>query len=468
MHSLTALTTGGADIGLKGESVDELAGRLRGPLVLPELDGYDEARQVWNGMYDRKPALIGRCVGMADVKACVEFAREHDLLVSVKGGGHNIAGKSVWDGAFMIDLSLMRNVHVDAARLRARAGGGAKWGDFDNETQLYGLATTGGTNTDTGIAGLTLGGGIGWLAGRYGLTCDNLVSADVVLPDGRVLTASESENQDLFWGLRGGSGNFGIVTSFEYQLYPVPAVLAGPVFHPFDAATEVLRFYSQFAPGIPDELTTAAGLMHTPDGIPVAGLIGCWNGPFDTGEQALRPMREFGPPLMDEIQVMPYGAIQAALDAALMPGNRYYLKGHLMSDLSDEAIDILVEHYRRVPSPGTIVILQQLGNAARRVDPAATAFSHRNAHYDLVIIPVWSDPADDEVHIRWARELHDAIEPYSLRASYVNGVSDDDQAVATVKAAFRPETLARLAALKAKYDPTNFLRLNPNILPVVS
>ena len=463
MRSTMALTTDGAETGLKGDELDALAARLRGSLLAPDADGYETARHVWNGMIDKRPALIGRCTGTADVKACVEFAREHDLLVSVKGGGHNFAGKGVWDGAFMIDLSPMRITHVDPRQLRARAGGGTKWGDLDNETQAFGLATTGGTNTDTGIAGLTLGGGIGWLAGKYGLTCDNLVSANVVLPDGRVVTADANENDDLFWALRGGSGNFGIVTSFEYQLHPVAHVLAGPVFHPFPAAGSVLRFYRDFVKGVPDELVTAAGLVHTPDGMPVVGLIGCYNGAFDTGEGVLAPMRGFGSPVVDEIQVMPYPAIQAALDAAFLPGSRFYLKGHLMGDVSDECIDAIVDHYARVPSPGTVVVLQQVGNAANRVDPAATAYSHRNARYDLVIIPVWTDPADDEANIGWARELHRATEPFSLHAHYVNGVGDEPDV--TVHSAFRPETFARLAELKAKFDPTNFLRLNPNILP---
>jgi FAD/FMN-containing dehydrogenase len=458
-----ALTTSGGDTGLKGEALDALAGRLRGALLTPEVDGYHEARQVWNGMIDRKPALIGRCTGTGDVKLCVEFAREHDLLVSVKGGGHNIVGKGAWDGAFMIDLSLMRTTHVDTGQRRARTGGGAKWGDFDHETQAFGLATTGGTNTDTGIAGLTLGGGIGWLAGRYGLACDNLLSANVVLSDGRVVTASEAENDDLFWGLRGGSGNFGIVTSFEYQLHPVPGVLAGPVFHPYSEAANVLGFYREFVRTIPDELVTAGGLLHNPDGEPVAGVIGCWNGPFDEGEQVLRPVREFGPPRVDEIQPMPYTAIQAALDSAFEPRHRYYLTGALMADVTDDAIATMVDHYARVPSPASLVVLQQIGNAANRVDPMATAFSHRSARYDLVIVSRWSDPADDGENIRWARELHDAMESFSLRAHYVNSVGDDPDI--TVHTAYRPETFARLASLKAKYDPTNFFRLNPNIPP---
>ena len=463
MAGVMALTTTGADTGLKDDAVEALAGRMRGPLLTPERDGYDVARRVWNGMIDRTPALIGRCAGTADVQACVEFAREHDLLVSVKGGGHNFAGKGTCDGGFMIDLSAMTGIHVDAARLRADAAGGAKWADFDHETQAFGLATTGGTVSDTGIGGLTLGGGIGWLAGKYGLACDNLVSADVVLADGRIVTAGEADHDDLFWGLRGGSGNFGIVTHFEYQLHPVSAVLAGPVFHPFSDAEAVLRFYRDFSGEIPDELNTVGALMPTPDGVAVAGIVGCWNGPFDEGERVLRPVREFGSPIVDQLQPMPYGAIQTALDPAFPPGGRYYSKGHLISDVSDDAVATLVDRYRRAPGPGTFLLLQQLGNAANRVDPAATAFSHRHARYELVILTGWSDPAEDERNIAWVREVWDAMAPYSLGALYVNSVVEDD--LAAVRSAYRPETFERLTGLKAKYDPTNFFRLNPNIPP---
>ena len=461
MASVMALTTDGSSTGVKGEALEALAGRMRGPLLTPEVDGYDAARTIFNGMIDHRPAIVGRCAGVADVQACVEFAREHDLLVSVKGGGHNFAGKCVVEGGFMIDLADMRSVSVDPAGLRARAGGGAKWIDFDTETQAFGLATTGGTVSDTGIGGLTLGGGIGWLSGRYGLTCDNLVSAEVVLADGRIVTASADENVDLFWGLRGGGGNFGVVTSFEYQLHPVSQVLAGPVIHPFPAAAGVLDFYAGFARDIPDELCTGAVLMPSPEGFPVAAMVSVWNGPFDEGERYLRPVREFGPPVADELQIMPYAGIQTALDPMLPPGLRYYLKGSLITDVTGDLISTLIEHYGRAASPTSFLLLQQLGNAANRVDPADTAFGHRHARWDLVIAAAWTDPADDEANVRWVREVHDATEPFGLGV-YVNSLIDDDQAV---QSAYQPGIFQRLSALKATYDPTNFFRMNPNIPP---
>ncbi len=391
MASVMALTTDGSEIGVKAEALEALAGRMRGPLLTPELDGYEAARRIFNGMIDHKPAIIGRCAGTADVKACVEFAREHDLLVSVKGGGHNFAGKCVVEGGFMIDLADMRSVYVDPTRLRARAGGGAKWIDFDTETQAFGLATTGGTVSDTGIGGLTLGGGIGWLGGRYGLTCDNLLSAEVILADGRIVTACADQNEDLFWGLRGGGGNFGVVTSFEYQLHPVTHVLAGPVIHPFPAAAGVLDFYAQFARDIPDELTTGGVLMPSPDGFPVAAMVSVWNGPFDEGERFLRPVREFGPPVADELQPMPYAGIQTALDALLPPGDRYYLKGSLITDVTDDLIAVLIEQYGRAPSPTSFLLLQQLGNAInlaveRSPEVADTIQRLRDAGYEIELV----------------------------------------------------------------------------------
>jgi len=463
MASVTALRADGTDVGVKGEAVEALDGRMRGGLLRPESDGYDDARRVWNGMIDRYPALIGRCAGTADVRACVEFAREFDLRVSVKGGSHNFAGKGVCDGGFMIDLSAMRLVHVDAGRRRARAAGGAKWADYDIETHAHGLASTGGTVSDTGVGGLTLGGGIGWLAGRYGLACDNLVSADVVLADGSIVTASPRDHDDLFWGLRGGSGNFGVVTSFEFELHPVSTVLAGPVFHPFTDAARLLRHSCDFAADVPDELNTGGVLLHTPDGHPVAGAVACWNGAVDAGERVLRPLRDFGAPLVDDIGVMPYPVIQTALDPCFVPGRRYYSKGHLITDVTDECIGTLVDCYARTPSPGNFVILQQLGNAANRVDPAATAFSHRRSRYELVILAGWDEAADDERNVGWVRELWDAVAPWSDHALYVNSIVDDDEAV--IRSAYRSETFDRLRGLKARYDPTNFFRLNPNIPP---
>ncbi len=463
MVGVLSLTGDGAETEVKPEAIAALGQMLRGRLLTAGDAEYGDARQIWNGMIDRSPSLIGRCIDTADVMHCVQFAREHGLLVSVKGGGHNVAGKAVCDGAFMIDLSLMNRVRVDQRGPTARAQGGAKWIDFDRETQAFGLATTGGTLSDTGIAGLTLGGGFGWLGGRYGMSCDNLVSADVVLADGRVVVAADDENPDLFWALRGGGGNFGVVTSFEYRLHPVSLVLGGGVFHPLSEATNVLRFYGEFSADVPDELVTMGVLLHTPEGFPVAAIGACYNGPIDAGEKVLDPVRRFGSPLDDQLQPLPYGILQTIFDPAFPPGARYYWKAHLMGSVPQEAVEIMAEYYQRVPSPGTAVLFQQAGNAANRVPPEATAFSHRNARYDLVILSGWTDPADDDRNIAWTRELWDALAPYSLGAIYVNSVVDDDEA--TVKTAYRDDTYRRLSELKAKYDPTNFFRLNPNIRP---
>lgn len=463
MAGIRSLTSEGSEIEVKPEAIAALGQALRGRLLTADDGEYGDARQIWNGMIDRRPSLIARCIDTADVMHSVQFIREHGLLVSVKGGGHNVAGKAVCDRAFMIDLSLMNRVRVDQRGPTARAQGGAKWIDFDRETQAFGRATTGGTLSDTGIAGLTLGGGFGWLGGRYGLSCDNLVSADVVLADGRVVVASDDENQDLFWGLRGGGGNFGVVTSFEYRVHPVSLVLGGAVFHPMSEADNVLRFYGEFSAEMPDELVTMGVLLHSPDGLPVVAVGACYNGPIDEGEKVLDPVRRFGPPLEDQLQPLPYGILQTIFDQGFPPGNRYYWKAHLMGSVPQEAVEIMTAFYQRVPSPGTAVLFQQAGNAANRVPPEATAFSHRNARYDLVILSGWTDPADDDKNIAWTRELWDALAPYSLGAIYVNSIVDDDEA--TVKTAYRDNTYRRLTELKARYDPTNLFRLNPNIKP---
>jgi FAD/FMN-containing dehydrogenase len=464
MSELVVTTTTGGDAALEVATVAEFKASLRGQLLLPSDEGYDDARKLWNAMIDKKPALIARCAGAEDVISCVNFARANDVLVSVRGGDHSAAGNALCDGGLMIDLSSMNSVSVDSAQRIARAGGGSRWGDFDRETQAFGLATTGGTNSDTGVGGLTLGGGLGWLASKYGLACDNLLSADVVTADGRLLTANDAENADLFWGIRGGSGNFGVVTSFEFRLHPVgPMVLAGLVMHPFERAKDALRFYGDFSSNIPDELNTLGALLTSPEGFPVVATAVCYHGPIDKGEEVLRPLREFGPPLVDQISPMPYTAIQTLLDDAFPRGRHYYWKANLLEDISDDLIDDLVEHFATVPSPFTGIAFQQLGNAANRVGKSDTAFSHRDARYDCVAISSWTDPAEAETNIRWTREFFDLTRAFSPGGIYVNGVMEPE----TVKFAYRDETYERLAALKNKYDPTNFFRNNPNIEPAV-
>ena len=335
---------------------------------------------------------------------------------------------------------------------------------LDYETQAFGLATTGGTNSDTGIRGLTLGGGIGWLAGKYGLTCDNLLSADVVTADGRLVTASATENSDLFWGLRGGSGNFGVVTSFEYQLHEVTMVLAGLVIHPFERAREMLKFYSEFSRAIPDELNTIAVLLTLPDGVKAAAIAVCYNGDLGEGEKVLQPLRDFGPPAMAQLGPMPYKAVQTMLDPSFPVGRQYYWKAHLMGEISEQAIEVMVQFYAKVPSPFSALGFQQFGNAANRVSPDTTAFSHRDALYDFLMLSGWEDPASAEDNIAWTRTVYDALLPHLHRGIYVNGLTDDTAQPTT--AAFRPETYRRLATLKERYDPTNFFRLNPNVKPM--
>jgi FAD/FMN-containing dehydrogenase len=457
-------TFDGADSTLGASVVDTFKKSLRGALLQPGDEGYEEARKVWNGMTDKRPALIVQCAGVADVINAVNLARDNRLLVAVRGGDHSVAGHSVCEGGIMIDLSQMKSVRVDHANRTARAEGGARWRDFDHETQAFGLATTGGTNSDTGIGGLTLGGGLGWLAGKYGLTCDNLLSADVVTADGRLVTASSSENADLFWGLRGGSGNFGVVTSFEYQLHQVSTVLAGMVVHPFARAREVLRFYSDFSSRIPDEVNTICALLSTPEGEKVVAIAVCYNGSIDRGEEVLRPLREFGPPLADHIGPMPYGVLQTMLDASFPRGRQYYWKAHLIEHISNAAIDVIVKYFAEVPTPFTGLFFQQLGNAANRVGPHETAFSHRDALYDFLMLAGWETPSDAERSIEWTRRVYDEMLPSLHAGIYVNALGADSPQ--KIKAAYRPETYERLVALKRNYDPMNLFRLNPNIDPM--
>lgn len=436
---------------------------MRGEVLSPREHGYDAARTVWNAMIDRRPALIARCAGVADVIAAVGFAREQGLLVSVKGGGHSVAGMAVSEGGLMIDLSPMNGIEVDAARQTARAGGGTTWGAFDRETQAHGLATTGGIVPTTGIAGLTLGGGLGYLMRRFGLACDNLLSAEIVTADGDVLTASAEEHPDLFWGLRGGSGNFGVVTSLEYRLHPVgPAVLGGFIFHPFAQARELVRFYREFTATAPDELTTYLAFATSPDGDPVVAFIVCYSGDTEEGEAVLAPLRRFGSPLADTVAVLPYTEVQA-FGAPLYPEGRLnYWKSSFLDDLDEGVIEALVEQFAAVPSPQSALAIEHLGGAVGRVAQDATAFGDRSAPYNLVTTGEWLSPAESEQNIQWVRNCWEAVRPYAKETVYVNYVDAGEDV--RVKAAYGTN-YDRLAALKARYDPTNFFRHNHNVRP---
>jgi len=452
---------------LAESTLQALRADFRGTLIEPGTAGYDEARSVWNGNIDKRPALIARCSGVADVVAAVNFARDNGLVVAVRGGGHNAAGYGTCDDGIVIDLSPMKGVRVDPAARTAFVQGGATWADFDRETQVFGLATTGGTVSNTGVGGLTLGGGIGWLQGEHGLSCDNLLSADVVTADGRCLRASATENPDLFWGLRGGGGNFGAVTAFEFKLHPVgPLVLGGMVVHPQSEAKAVLRFYREFAQRLPDAGgISGAALLTLPDGTPAVAMLLVYNGPLDEGERVLAPARQFGSPIADLIQPMPYCVRQTLLDEAFAAhGIQRYWKSGDAAELSDAIIDLLVEGAAGCPSPLSSIALFRLQGAFARVAPDATAFALREPLWDLNVVSQWIDPGDSEQNIGWARGLWAQVEPLTGGGRvYVNHFAADDKPE-RIRASYGPN-YERLAALKRRYDPENLFRLNPNIRP---
>lgn len=460
----TPQTSAEPQVNLDTAAVDGFQATLRGPLIRPGEDGYDTARSVWNAMIDRRPALIVRCAGAADVIAAVNFARESGLPISIKGGGHNVGGKAVCDDGLMIDLSLMKGIRVDPARRTVRADGGVTWGELDHETQAFGLATTGGFVPSTGIAGLTLGGGLGFLMRGFGLACDNLISADVVTADGRFIIASANENADLFWGLRGGGGNFGVVTSFEFQLRPVgPTVLAGFVFHPLADAGKALRFYREFTASAPDQLMTYCAMVTSPEGHPVLAFIVCYNGPIESGEAVLQPLRSFGQPVADTIGPLPYTVVQSFGDPLYPSGRLNYWKSSFLDELSDEAIDALVAQFAAVPSPLSALAIEHLGGAISRVGPDETAFSERNSPYNLVITGNWADPSDNERNVAWVRACFNAVQPYAADTVYVNYLEREEDA--RITSAYDASTYQRLQALKKEYDPTNLFRVNYNIPP---
>jgi hypothetical protein len=463
MADLQVTTTIGTNTVLDGATVQGFKAGLRGELLCPTDAGYEEARQIWNGMIDRRPALIARCAGAADVITAVNFARDNSLLVSVRGGGHNVAGLAVCHGGLMIDLSRMKGMRVDPAKRTARAEPGVIWAEFDRETQAFGLATTGGFMATTGIAGLTLGGGFGYLMRRFGLACDNLLSVDIVTADGQLRKASATEHPDLFWGLRGGGGNFGIVTSFAYRLHPVgPTVLGGLLIHPMSAAKEVFQFYREFTPTAPEELTIYLGFATSPEGDPVVAAIVCYSGSLEQGEDVIAPLRKFGTPMADLVGPMPYTALQD-LSREMFPPRRFnYWKSSFVYDLSDQAIDTMIAQFAGVPSPFTQAAIEQLGGAVSRIGKDETAFSERSAPYNLIIASVWTDPAENDKNIRWTREFWEVMRPYESEAVYVNYLDIDEQD--RIRAAYG-EKYDRLVALKNQYDPTNFFQLNQNIKP---
>lgn len=447
---------------LDDATVATLQRSVDGDVLRPGDAGYEGACTLWNGMISRKPAFIVRCLGTSDVIAAVNFAREHDLLVAVRAGGHNAAGNALCDDGLVIDLTGMRGVQVDPAQRTATVQGGAQWSDVDAATSAHGLATTGGLISTTGVAGLTLGGGLGWLMRSYGLACDNLIGAEVVTADGEVVRVSEDENGELLWGLRGGGGNFGVVTSLTFRLYPVTKVVAGMVVHPFERASEVMHFYREFSSSAPDELTTFCGLMHSPDGDKIAAMVVCYNGSEEQAAPVLQPLREFGPPVADTIAEMPYVDFQQSMDEGFPHGLQVYWRSDFLSDVSDGAIVTMIEHYERVGSPLTIVMLEQFGGAVSRVAPDATAFPHRDSEYNLAIISRWEEPKDAEGNIAWTRSLHQAVGPLA-KGVYVNYLGEEGED--RIRAAYGAETYDRLARLKQQYDPTNLFRLNQNIKP---
>ena len=458
---------------LDHSEIADLARHFQGELIRREDPSYDGARRIWNGAIDRYPALIARCSGVADVLAAVRFARERDLLVAVRGGGHNVAGTAVCNDGIVIDLSRMKAMRVDPIGMKARAEPGLLWGEFDHESQAFGLATPGGIVTHTGISGLTLGGGLGWLIRRYGLTCDNLLSADVVTADGKLVRASAEENPDLFWGLRGGGGNFGIVTSFEYRLHPVgPTLLAGVILYPATKAREVLDSYRRYVENAPDEVMTIVVLRMAPPapflplemhGQPVVIIGVCYAGPVEEGERAIAPLRRLGEPLFDAIQPTPFVSHQAMLDAGVPHGHGYYWKSESFPPLSNALTTILTEHAWRVATPESYTAMFHLGGAVGREDRESSAFEDRRATHAMTIDAVWSDPATSGACISWVRNFWDAVRPHATGRVYVNFLGEEGQD--RVRAAYGPAKYDRLRALKRKYDPTNFFRVNQNIVP---
>jgi FAD/FMN-containing dehydrogenase len=456
---------------LTDENVTSLASTIRGATIQPGDDQYEEARHVYNGMIDRRPRAIVRAADTADVITAVNFAAERGTYPSIRDGGHNVVGFATNDDGIVIDLSGMKSVYVDAKKQTARVGGGATWGDFDHAAHAFGLATPGGVLSTTGVSGLTLGGGIGYLNRRYGLSCDNVISAEVVTADGKVVIASEQENADLFWALRGGGGNFGVVTSWEFKLYPVGMVYGGPIFFPVDRGPEILAFYRDFIRDAPPEMAGFFGYHVAPPapfvpehlhGVPACALIMCYTGPLENAEEAMRPIREAGPIALDLCGPIPYPALNSMFDALLPPGLLQYWKADFDRELSDEAIAVHEEHGSQVPNFLSLMHLYPLNGAVQDKGNADTAFSYRDANFTHVIVGIDTDPANMPARTSWVRNYWDALRPYSAGGAYVNFLADEGQD--RIKASFR-DNYPRLVEVKRKWDPTNLFRVNQNVKP---
>ncbi len=452
-------------------SVEQLAQSFRGALIQPSDSEYEEARHVYNGMIDRRPRLIARCSSVADVMAAVNFARDERLVLSIRGGGHNVTGFGTNDGGIVIDLSLMKEIRVDPAKRTVRVQGGCTWGDVDQATHPLGFATPGGVISTTGVAGLSLGGGVGYLTRKYGLSCDNLLSADVVTADGKLVRASDQENQDLLWALRGGGGNFGVVTSFEFRLHPVSTVFAGPILWPIEKAAGAMRAYRDFMAQAPDDVNAFFAFLIVPPGDPfppelhnktVCGAVCCYTGDPEKGKDALRPLREFGPPAFELLGPMPFPMLQGMFDALLPPGLQHYWKADFLTDLTDGAIEANLKFGPDIPTVNSAVHIYPVDGAARRPGKNDTAWSYREAKFVEVMAAVYQDPADTPKNMAWVRDYWSALHPHSAGGAYINMMMDEGPE--RIAASYR-DNYPRLVEIKRKYDPANLFRMNQNISP---
>jgi len=452
-------------------AVEEFKASLRGELIQPSDESYDEARKVYNGMIDRRPRMIARCADVADVITAVNFGRENDLLIAIRGGGHNGGGLGICDDGLVIDLSLIKYTRVDPAARTVRVGGGCTWGDVDHATHALGLATPTGIISTTGVGGLTLGGGMGYLTRKCGLTIDNLLEADIVLADGRFVTASAEENEDLFWAIRGGGGNFGVVTSFLFKLHPIHMDYAGPMLWPLEQATEVMQWYREFITQAPDDIYGFFLFLVVPPGPPfpehlhnkkMCGVVWCYTGPAEQAETTFKPIRSFGPPALDLVGPMPHPQLQSMFDELYPPGLQWYWRADFFNELSDEAIALHVKYGSEIPTMHSSMHLYPINGAAHRIGKTDTAWSYRDATWAQVIVGVDPDPTNNEQIIAWTKEYWDALHPHSAGGAYVNFMMDEGEE--RIKASYR-DNYDRLVEVKKQFDPTNLFRVNQNIRP---